>query len=127
MRKYFLGLLIFLAGISSNSFGRDNALDLLIKSSQYTEEGVKISYSVVNQKSFTMRNTKIVFKIKVDGKPVGCKEVNLDVPANSTGDEIMEVIIQAPCENKSCKVAAQIFDSTARKYRIDNWTSECPK
>lgn len=125
MRKYLLGLLlIILAGISSNSFGRD--LELLIKSSEYTEKGVKISYGVISEKDFTMRNTKIVFKILVDGKPVGCGEVNLDVPANSTGDKIMEITIPASCENKECKVAAQIFDSTAKKYRIDNWMSECP-
>ncbi len=125
MRKYFLGLLIVIACISGNSFGRD--LELVLKGSQNTEEGIKISYSIINQKDFVRRNVKIAFKILADNKPVGCREVTLDVPANSTGDQIMEVIIQAPCKDKSCKVAAQIFDSTARKYRIDNWMSECPR
>ncbi len=124
MRKYFLGLLIVLACFSGNSFGRD--LELILKESLNTENGVKISYGIINQKDFLRRNVTIAFKIMVDNKPAGCREVTLDVPANSTGDQIMEVTIPAPCKDKACKVAAQIFDSTARKYRIDNWMSECP-
>ena len=124
MQKIFLGLFLVLACISNNSYGRD--LDLIIKESLNTEEGVKISYGIKNQKNFLRRNVKVAFRILADGKPVGCRVVNLDVPARSTGDQILEVTIPAPCKEKSCKVSAQIFDSTARKYRIDNWMSECP-
>ena len=125
MRKYFLGFLIAITCISGSSFGMD--LELSVKESKYTENEVKISYGIINKKNFPKRNVKIAFKILADNKPVACKEINLDVPANSTGDQIMEVIIPAPCENNSCKVAAQVFDSSIKKYRIDNWMSECPR
>ena len=108
MRKYLIitGCLLLLTGISGNLFGRD--LDLIIQGSQNTDDGVKISYAVKSQKDFTSPNVKIAFKILIEDKPVACKEITLDVPAYSTGDQIMEITIPAPCKDKSCKLSAQL-------------------
>ena len=129
MRKKIImtWIILLLVGISCDSFGRDRDLNLIIKESKYTDAGVKVSYAVQSQKDFTSPNVRIAFKILVDDKPVRCSEVTLDVPANSTGDQIMEITIPAPCKDKSCKLAAQLFDSSAKKYRIDNWMAECPR
>ncbi|MBN2419850.1 MAG: hypothetical protein JXL81_10730, partial [Deltaproteobacteria bacterium] len=77
-------------------------------------------------KNFLRRNVIIAFKVILEDKPVGCETITLDIPADSKDDETMETTIPAPCKDKACKVQAQIFDSTVKKYRIENWMSDCP-
>ena len=127
MKKYLLliWIILFLAGISSTSFGRD--LELLVKNSQDTEEGVKVTYSVKNERGFTRPNIRIAFKVLVNDKPIACKLLKIAVPANATGEQDKEVIIPASCKGKSCKLDAQIFGSSTKTYRITNWMKECPR
>ena len=127
MLRYFIitGILLLLAASSVNSL--ENDLELTIKDTSCTDEGIKISYAVKNNKNFTSPNVKIAFKIFADDKPIGCGEVKMNVPANSTGDQLMEITIPSPCKDKPCKVSAQIFGGRTKKYRIDNWMAECPR
>ena len=127
MRKniFLAGFLLILIGSAGNASGRD--LELTVKEFTCTDDGVQISYSITNERGFIRPNVKIGFKVLVDNKPIGCKEVVIDVPIDATSDQLMEVTIPAPCKDKDCKVATQVFGSSVKSYKIDNWMAECPR
>ena len=125
MRKSILLSAILLLILNhGESSGRD--LELSIKSFNCIEEGVKISYSIKNEKNFPRPNIRVGFKILIDDKPVGCKVVKIDVPV-SEDEQILEAIVPAPCEDKSYKLVTAVFGSSTKKYKIDNWLAECPR
>ncbi len=126
MRKYIFlsGILIFLAVGSGILSASD--LELSVKEVSYTDEGVQVSYTIKNGRKFIRPNIKIGFKVMVDDMTVACKLVKIDVPANASGNETMDLVIPAHCEGKSCKVASVLFGSSIKKYKIDEWMSGCP-
>ena len=118
-------IFLFLAGVSNYSYGKD--LELFMKDFQCTGDGVKITYSIKNERDFVRPNIRVGFKILVDDKPIACKEVIIDVPVNSNEDQTMEVTIPAPCQDKSFKLISIVFGSSVKRYKIDNWMAECPR
>lgn len=127
MRKYFflVGIFFLLAGSPGHASGKD--LDLTVKEFSCADDGVHISYSVKNERNFTRPNVKIGFKVLVDDKPIGCKVAVINIPVNTGGDQVFEVIIPAPCKGKSYKLVSAMFGSSIKTYKITNWMSECPK
>lgn len=126
MRKFIIlmGTLFFLSVTSGTAYSKD--LDLIIKEYRCTGDGVKIFYSVKNSRSFTRPNIGIGFKIMVDGKPIGCASMYIDVPADEKGDEIREITISAPCRGKNFKIVSTIFGTNVARYKVENWMSGCP-
>ncbi len=122
--------IIFLIGILSvtalpaGSFGKD--LDLKIKETKCTKEGIHLTYSIVNEKNFTRPNIGVGFKVEIDNKIVACKEARVNIPADQNHEHIMETIIPAPCEGKSYRLISTVFPSSISRYKIKNWFTECP-
>ena len=114
MGKHITAIVIFLllAGISSNSFGRD--LEFSMKDLQCTEEGLKILYTIKNERNFIRPNVRIGFKVLVDNKPVGCEVVKINVPVNATPDQTMEVTIPAPCKMTGTSITTALSTTPAR-------------
>lgn len=100
-------------------------IELVIKEAERTgEEEVTIKYGVINRKNFDRFNVSLVFKILVDNKPIGCKEIRTTIPNGSDGSDIKETIISTLSGDKDFKLTSRVFYSTKR-YRIEEWFSGC--
>ena len=122
---FLTGFLLILIVISGSATGRD--LELSVKEFTCTDDGINITYSITNERNFTRPNVKIGFKVLVDNKPIGCKVVVIEVPYDATSDQFMEVTIPAPCKDKTYKLVSAVFGRIIKRYKIDNWISDCPR
>lgn len=127
MSKHIIltGVLLFLAGVSSNLYGRD--LELSVKEFKCGEEGVTVKYTVKNEKNFERPRIRIGFKVVIEDKPAGCDLITTVLPLSEGSEEVMETTIKAPCEGKPFKLVTTVFNSRVKTYRVDNWMAECPK
>lgn len=102
-----------------------NDFDLVINDvNRISEEEVVIKYGVISRKNFDFPNVSIAFKILVNDKPIGCKEIRSTIPKNSDGSGIQETTISTSSGDKEFKLSSRIFYSTKR-YRIEEWFSDC--
>lgn len=89
-----------------------------------SEEEVVIKYGVISKKNFNFPNVSIAFKILVNDKPIGCKEVRTVIPKGSDGSDIQETTVSTSSGDKEFTLSSRIFYSTKR-YRIEEWFSDC--
>jgi len=109
----------------STSYAKD--LELVVKSSECQKDNkVLVKYGVINYKDFDRNGTTIIFKVMKDDKPIACKELKVTIPKGDDGSKIYETTIEAPCNDITYKVESTIF-KYVKRYRIDNFLSDCPK
>ncbi|MBN1903474.1 MAG: hypothetical protein JW927_00080 [Deltaproteobacteria bacterium] len=89
-----------------------------------SEKEVVIKYGVISRKNFDFPNVSIAFKILVNDKPIGCKEVRAVIPEGSDGSDIQETTISTSSGDEAFTLSSRIFYSTKR-YRIEEWFSDC--
>jgi hypothetical protein len=89
-----------------------------------SEKEVVIKYGVKSTKDFDFPNVSIGFKILVDDKPIGCKEVRATIPKGSDGTDIQETTVSTSSGEEAFKLSSRIFYSTKR-YRVEEWFSDC--
>lgn len=126
MRKYLYVFIIFILSclFVSSAYGKN--LDLVIKESECTAKGVTVKYAFINYRKFNRPNITVVFKVIVDGHPIGCKKINTTVPLGANGSDIKETLIDAPsCKGKDAKIIYRLFTGSAKRYLIDNWLKDC--
>ena len=127
MRKIYLLMSLFLI-ITNLLLSSAQALDIEIQLQDYEciEDGrVQVHYGIINNREFDIANVVLGFKVLVDDKPVGCKEIKVDVPKVSDGSDIQEIFIEASCKPHTFKLGYAAFH-LIKRYKIDNWFSGCP-
>jgi hypothetical protein len=99
--------------------------ELVIKDvKRINEKEVVIKYGVISKKTFDFPNVSVGFKILIDDKPIGCKEVRSTIPKNSDGTDIQETTVSTSSGEEAFKLESRIFYSTKR-YRVEEWFSDC--
>lgn len=123
--SFFMCAFLFLAfSILTTAYARD--LKLVIKESDCIEDGkVSIRFGVINNRKIKRYNIGVGFKILKEERPVGCKEIKLQVPQGSDGSVIHETIIDAPCDGKSVLLRSMVFHNVKR-YKVEQWFAGCP-
>jgi hypothetical protein len=117
------GCFLFFCLFQVSSYASD--LELVISDVQrINEKEVVIKYGVISRKDFDLSNVSIAFKILVNDKPIGCKEVRSIIPEGSDGTDIQEATISTSSGDEAFKLESRIFYSTKR-YRIEEWFSDC--
>ena len=107
------------------SYAKD--LELVTKSSEcHKDNKVLIKYGVINYKDFDRNGSTIIFKIMGNDKPMACKELKVTIPKGDDGSKIYETTVESPCNDIDYKVESTIF-KYVKRYRIDNFLSDCPK
>jgi hypothetical protein len=114
----------FLTGLFvSNAYSGD--IQLQVKDFECVEDGkIVIHYTVNNTFGFDYNNVSLCFKLVEDDKPIACKEIKITIPKEANGSEVNELILSAPCSNKSLSLKSAVF-YMAKRYRIDEWFSDC--
>ncbi|NLD38558.1 MAG: hypothetical protein GX654_16990 [Desulfatiglans sp.] len=114
---------LFICLFQVSSYASD--FELAVKEvTRISEKEVVIKYSVISKKDFDFPNVSIAFKILVNDKPIGCKEVRTVIPEGSDGSDIQETTVSTSSGDKGFTLNSRIFYSTKR-YRIEEWFSGC--
>jgi hypothetical protein len=107
----------------SNAYSGD--IQLQVKDFECVEDGkIAIHYSLNNTFGFDYNNVSLCFKLVEDDKPVACKEIKITIPKGADGSEVKEIILNAPCSNRSLSLKSAVFYK-AKRYQIDEWFSDC--
>ncbi len=119
---------VFILSIFSSVYSASaQDIELVIKESQCTDEGIVVSYGLVNKRNFNRPNIRIGFKVIIDEKVAGCEEIKVDIPAESDGSKPYEVTVKAPCAGKTSRVVSKIFPAGLSRYKVEEWFFDCPE
>lgn len=100
-------------------------IQLQVKDFECTEEGkIAIHYGLISTYNFKYNNVTIGFKVMDGEKLVTCKRIKTTVPEGADGSETNELIIDVPCADKNLTLESAAF-YYMKKYKIDEWFSDC--
>jgi hypothetical protein len=107
----------------SNAYSGD--IQLQVKDFECVEDGkIVVHYSLNNTFGFDYNNVSLCFKLVEDDKPIACKELKITIPKEADGSKLEELVINAPCSNKSLSLKSAVFYYTKR-YKIEEWFADC--
>lgn len=128
MKRVYLIIILFLIStnlVLASAYGKD--VEMKLNEYKCLEDGsVRVLYSLINNRDFDINNVVLGFKIIVAEKPVACKEIKVNVPKGANGSDIQEIFIEGYCKPGTFKLGYAAFH-LIKRYKIDEWFSDCPK
>jgi hypothetical protein len=120
-----IAVLIF--SIFQSNVAYSGEIELIVKDFNCGEDGrIVIHYGLKSTYDFDYPNAIIGFKIMENEKVIVCKELTATVPKGSDGSETKEIVIEASCSGKDYSLKSIVFNYVKR-YKIDEWFSDCSK
>jgi hypothetical protein len=121
----FLGIGLILGALLLPSPGHAWPLNVVAETFTCDQGKYRIKFGVVNRNTYD-RNPTVAFKVLDGGRPVGCKQLTVNVPAGSDGSALQEITVDGVCVKGQATLEARVFDAGNRD-RAGAWLSDCPR